>query len=393
MRDEEAARDLEFDRAALEVEAGLRRQLGFPPTRLNDVELTATYSTRSFRKGWRVAVDFSDGHARSIDILLGPAFPAAYPRSALVDRPEYLTWPHIEHDGILCLLPVMTEIDPDDPATVAVHLLGRSGRLVEELIEGSIVERDFREEFLTYWFYGANSKGPRIVSLLSPEPPSRPVHIWRDGNELAVVGETREQLEQWLRNHRGESDRRRADKIEPAGLIWLRAPPLPAAYPQLASDLPPLAANADETAKSVLQQVAEAAPESATLLLGAEGRGGTGLVAVTTTSDRPNRSQSGRVQQPLTKGFRDGAMPPEVAFARTYSATPVIRSNVERADAQWVHGRGKDPRTAMLLLKTVTLIGCGSVGSPVASRLARAGVGRLRLFDGRRTKLVERRAP
>lgn len=381
MPDEGAARDVEFDRAALEVEAGLRRELGFPPTRLSDVELKATYPTRSFRKGWRIAVDFSDGQARSIDILLGPAFPAAFPRTALVDRPEYLTWPHIEHDGILCLLPLMTEIDPDDPAAVAIHLLGRSGRLVEELIEGSIVERDFREEFLTYWFYKASSSGPRIVSLLSPEPPSRPAHIWRDGDGLAVVAETQEQLRRWLRNYRGEADRRRADKFEPAGLIWLPTPPLPGEYPQLASDLPPLAGNAGEMAQSVLQQVAKAASESATLLLGAEGRGGAGLVAVTTTSDRPNRSRSGRVKQPLTKGFREGAMPPQVAFARTYSATPVIRSNVERADARWVHGRGKDPRTETLLQKTVTLIGCGSVGSPVASKLARAGVGRLRLFD------------
>lgn len=381
MPDEAAAPDLEFDRAALEVEAGLRRELGFPPARLSEVELKATYATRSFRKGWRIEVDFSDGNARSIDILLGPAFPAAFPRTALVNRPEYLTWPHIEHDGILCLLPVMTEIDPDDPAAVAVHLLGRSGRLVEELIEGSIIERDFREEFLTYWFYKANSKGPRIVSLLSPEPPSRPVKIWRDGNDLAVVGETREQLEQWLRNYRGETDRRCADKIEPAGFIWLPAPPLPSEYPLLASDLPPLAAPAGEEAQSVLQHVAGSATESATLLFGAEGRGGAGLVAVTTTSDHPNRSRSGRIQQPLIKGFREGAMPPDVAFARTYSATPVIRSNVERADAQWVHGRGKDPRTATLLQKTIALIGCGSVGSPVASRLARAGVGRLRLFD------------
>lgn len=381
MPEDRAARELEFDRAVLEVEARLREDLGFPPTRLTEVELKAAYSTRSFRKGWRIETEFSDGEKRHIDLLLGSSFPAGYPRTALVDRPEYLTWPHIEHDGILCLLPLMTEIDSDDPAAVAAHLVGRSGRLVEELIEGSIVDRDFREEFLTYWFYKATPMGPRIVSLLSPEPPSRMVQIWREGDGLVVVGETDVQLERWLRHHRGEADRRRTDKFEVAGLIWLPEPPVPSDYPLLASDLSKLAAQAGEAAQSVLQNVASSLPEGAMMLFGAEGRGGPGVIAVTMTSDRPNRSRSGRVQQPLIKGFRDGALPPEVAFARTYSATPVVRSNVERADPQWIHGRGKDPRTAALLQKTVTLIGCGSVGSPVASRLARAGVGKMRLFD------------
>ena len=70
-----------------------------------------------------------------------------------------MTWPHVESDGILCLLPNMAECDPDDPYGVAENLLNRSVRLVEELLEGTIVERDFREEFLTYWAYKAHAEG------------------------------------------------------------------------------------------------------------------------------------------------------------------------------------------------------------------------------------------
>ena len=48
-----------------------------------------------------------------------------------------------------------------------MDLLNRSVRLVEELLEGGIVERDFREEFVTYW-------GPSITD-------------WNDGTEKRFV--------------------------------------------------------------------------------------------------------------------------------------------------------------------------------------------------------------
>jgi hypothetical protein len=59
----------------------------------------------------------------------------------------------------------------------------------------------------------------------------------------------------------------------------------------------------------------------------------------------------------------------------------VRRLQVDRADARWIHGRGRDPRLERLIASTVVVIGCGSLGSSVAARLARAGVGRLHLVD------------
>lgn len=59
----------------------------------------------------------------------------------------------------------------------------------------------------------------------------------------------------------------------------------------------------------------------------------------------------------------------------------MVRSSVQRADAVWIHGRGQDPRTERLLSSTVVVIGCGSVGAPVACSLAQAGVGHLVLVD------------
>ena len=84
---------------------------------------------------------------------------------------------------------------------------------------------------------------------------------------------------------------------------------------------------------------------------------------------------------PLTKGFRQGRMTKRVALSRYFGAGPAIRSSVQRADATWVHGRGRDSRSPRLLDSTVVVVGCGSVGAPVACLLAQGGIGRLVLVD------------
>lgn len=369
---------LDVRRAALEVEAALR-VAGVTAERLTEATIKAAYPRRRFVLGWRINASFPDEIERRIDLLVGPSFPSTYPRTALVDRPEHLTWPHLEQDGVMCLLPVMAEIDATDPASVALNLVGRSARLVVELLEGKIVDRDFREEFLTYWFYASDGDAPRVLSLLDPAPPSRIVRVWRDGKGLAVVGENDDQLERWLRKRFGSADSRKAYRIEAAAFLWLPEPPLPAEYPATGADLLTLAPGTGELGPLV--DAAATLPEEMLVVMGAEGRGGAGLISVTTTSARYDRSRSGRVEKPLTKGFRDRTLPPDIAAERTYSLAPLLRSTVTRADAAWIHGRGKDPRTTELLGRTCTLIGCGSVGSSVAARLARSGVGKLRLVD------------
>src|SRR3546814_20173583 len=90
----------------------------------------------------------------------------------------------------------MAEWDPDDPSAVALGLLHRSIILIEELLEGGIVDQDFREEFVTYWGYKAHSQGKSLFSLIAPGPVSRRVRIWR-GKGLEVVGGDEESLAAW----------------------------------------------------------------------------------------------------------------------------------------------------------------------------------------------------
>ncbi len=309
--------------------------------------------------------------------MVTAGFPTVPVRTALVDRPDFMIWPHVESDGILCLLPNMAECDPDDPSEVATNLLNRSVRLIEELLEGSIIDRDFREEFLTYWAYKAHTDGARLFSLLRPEPPSRAVRVWR-GKGIEVVGEDTESLVEWVRRRFGTGA---TAKTEEAAFLWLGEPLLPAAYPETASDLRNLSTAVGDDALQILEHAVTGEPDHLVAILGAQGRGGTGLIGVKVPNPKQLKTRPRPTAEPLSKGFRPGRAPKRLLVDRFFGASLVIRSSVQRADAPWIHGRDRDPRTARLLAAVIVLIGCGSVGAPVACAAAQAGVGRIVLVD------------
>ena len=307
---------LQWRRAALQLEARLREVTEQVPERLDGRAIARCYPRRSFVAGWRVGFNFPDDNLRRIDVVATVGFPSIPVRTALVDHPPFMTWPHVESDGILCLLPNMAECDPDDPYAVAENLLNRSVRLVEELLEGTIVERDFREEFLTYWAYKAHAEGSHLFSLLAPAPPSRVVRVWR-GKGLEIVGEDAETLAQWVRRRFGaEIDA----TTEEAAFLWLPTPPLPADYPNTASDLRALAVATGEDAVAALGQAAGGEPDHLVAILGATGRGGAGLVAVRVPNPKLLGSHPRSAPEPLSKGFRPGRTPKSVLLNRYFGA-------------------------------------------------------------------------
>ncbi|MFC3692513.1 ThiF family adenylyltransferase [Chenggangzhangella methanolivorans] len=356
----------------------MRERAGQAPERLDATTIGSDYPTRDWiAAGWRISVAFSDGVTRRVDLLAGAHFPTTPVRTALVDHPVAMTWPHVEGDGILCLLPNMAEWDPDDPSAVALGLLHRSISLIEELLEGSIIERDFREEFVTYWGYKVHSKGEALFSLVAPAPPSRQVQVWR-GKGLELVGEDQESLVAWIRHRFGDKT---PVKTEAAAFLWLETPPLPCDYPETAADLHLLAERIGKDAKAVLEEVAGHEPDEVLTLLGAIGRGGAALIGVKAPNPKRRNGRPRAPDEPLSVGFRPHHTPQPLLLRRFFGALPVMRTHVHRADADWVHGRGQDPRTRCLLGATVVIIGCGSVGAPVACALAQAGVGRIVMVD------------
>lgn len=343
--------------------------------RLGPTEMSG-YPKRPFSGGWRLSVMFSDGIVRRIDVLVTKLYPVIAPRTALVDRPPMLTWPHVEDDGVLCLLGNSHQIDTSDPLSVLDNIIGRSCRLVDELIEGSIIERDFREEFLTYWAYDLREPH-RHYSLLRPEGPTRPIRVWY-GKAFTLLAEDDVTIQKWMDNRFTE---KKKISTQAGALLWLDPAPLPAEYPHRASDLVAMAKRAGSTAIDALQTTLKPIPSSVTVVLGAEGRAGKGLMAVTVNRPSDNK-RTRRLVEPVTKGgFTAAKIPPSLLTERYFGSQPTKRSRVTRADASWIHGRARDPRTEKLRNSKVIIFGCGSVGSFVAATLVRAGVGNMHIVD------------
>jgi polysaccharide deacetylase 2 family uncharacterized protein YibQ len=119
------------------------------------------------------------------------------------------------------------------------------------------------------------------------------------------------------------------------------------------------------------------------VVLGAETSHGCAYVGVSVP--RPLQQQFGnnprrRAADPMTKGFRASHIPKEI-FAKRFLSSPAVLRGVERADSAWIHGRGQDSRAFSLRPCRVMVLGCGSIGGPVAIALAQAGVGNLDLVD------------
>lgn len=337
--------------------------------RIAEERLRTAYPNRAFAAGWQVATDFS-GVIRELDLLVDREFPFSQPRIGLGGPEQFLVWPHVEEDGILCLPEKPSAHDAIDQAKTA---LSDSYELVS-LNLASPPRHHFQDEFLSYWARDLRTKGLPMTSLLRPRAPSRRIVVWH-GKVWNILAENEEALHAWFQSRFGRKEK--PLDAETAALIWLPQPLCPDEYPRTASDVWALSRDTQDGSQ-VLQELAANVPRRIVVVLGAQSKNGPCLAAVTVSST----GFSGKKRNTIQKGFRPGHLPPEIASGRFWNAgSQVSRSEVSRADPSWVHGRDRDSRQQILGNAKVILIGGGSVGAPVASQLAMAGVGRLVIVD------------
>ena len=352
---------------------------GFPNAGRLPPHITKGYHNGKFSSGWRVPVAFSDGVCHELYVLADGEFPYTSPRIAIADGPDVLVWPHLEEDGLLCILPSDAAVSSQNPAIVTEYILGEACRLIEESISGSNVE-DFRLEFLSYWMRAADQGATNFISILEPEGPSREIAVWH-GKSAHVVGENPEALERWLPRWGAKPGESQKYKFYKGVLLWLPEPLLPNEYPQTASNLKTLARERSSAAKDVLTKLAASNAESIDVLLGGPTANGACFGATTIRSPHLRILQRGK-RNTLEDGFRPGHVPPDLSVNRYLSrGVKVTKATVKRADHSWIHGRDQDPLQERLSRVRVAILGCGSLGGGLAKLLAQAGIGNLLLVD------------
>jgi molybdopterin/thiamine biosynthesis adenylyltransferase len=334
--------------------------------------LKSLYPNRDFREGWRVAAEFSC-EARNLNLLIDAEFPYNQPRVALDDKAAFLTWPHVEEDGVLCL---GADRKHRDCVGQTQRALSAAHKLVSKSIAGE-TRADFQDEFLSYWGRHPGTKGVRFISLVTPEGPSRKIAVWR-GVQAFIFAENEGDLRKWLLNR--FTSWKTPPSIEGAALLWLPEPLFPEEYPKTASQIWNLAKAPKGEGRGILRDLTGKSQNEVPILIGAQTKHGPCLAGVTVSS--PRKTLPGKRGSTIENGFRKGHVPASIIAERYWSASsPIVRSEVSRADASWVHGRGRDVNQERLSGSTVILIGCGSLGAPVAIQLAMAGVGNLITID------------
>lgn len=278
--------------------------------------------------------------------------------------------PHLEKTGKLCLVPnTGILIDASKPRSIIGEVLERARALLVKGLSGDNKE-DFLEEFLAYWdadeklesICDANGQ-TRIVSLTAFVKGGKPFNLLADNFEAAQTWASKLEL-------------KIAQRYEALFVRFNKA-----FYPP---DFDKSVLNSEilELIKSLCSAATQRTlntwlwrkklPAFLILSLPLKQNQGTILIGV-----RFEQSE-GKAKEQAQKGFRPGLAP---AFREIHAArkSAVTKISVNRLDASYLLTRGGT--TENLLAKSVTLIGCGAIGSHLSVKLAALGIGRIRLVD------------
>lgn len=341
---------------------------------LNDSELAA--HGKQFTAGWQLPELLGLGKYR-LRLLLPDEFPFSRPRVAIYPAEPVLKWPHLEKGGLLCIAPDNAPHLPENPVDSVVRAIERAQVLIQACLEGRGFEQ-FEDEFVSYWDHWARAEQP-VRSLCRPGGPSRLVRAWFGnwfGKPFILIAEDDANLRTWLEGFFGEKMASKHFIPREIPFIWLEKVPRPVEYPSNVDALVRLVQSDGESQLLLEGLLLDQAASNKTVLFGCDTRQGVGLGAVHILKPQTHRGGG----DPLTKGGFRGTVPKPHLLAR-YSAVKVIGSNVIRCDPLWVHGRDHNPFVGALSKKSVVVFGVGSVGSSVATLLAKSGAGKITLVD------------
>jgi sulfur-carrier protein adenylyltransferase/sulfurtransferase len=276
---------------------------------------------------------------------------------------------------VLCLLGDASTTDPLQPRAVLTQLLEDAFELIAASERGENISH-FKDEFLTYWNHATEKPGTPYYSLLGDSERTRVIECWVT-NDALYVGESSDAVLIWLRRRFG--DLPMFSETSAGLLIWCPEVLLPAEYPKKTADVLALAQQIGRD--SLLMRLAAQDPVQIPIVLGFRTQHGRCYAALTIHSRR-NLNFYGHKRQVVGKGFRAAGAPAGLkAIQYLSSARAIQKSNVERVDHDWIHGRDMDVKQERLKAARVLLFGCGSLGSFVAYQLAMAGVGDICLVD------------
>lgn len=333
---------------------------------------TAILEIRGFtpqNDGWVGGLKLEDGSTWTLKVVLPTDFPDRLPEVYVLSK---FTGPiaHIEKTGKICIAPEDgILIDAERPADVLVQALERASDVLIRR-DDATQTAEIESEFLAYWseIYGSD-----VLSICPPDTPTGPIYVGHIelNRSTVLIAPSKITAENWCKAVGCV-----ISKPPEAFFIQLDALPSPPRFDDqlsLRQGLELLASHTSAANMSALRKWLQEAKLPAWIVFSAKQAAGGDVVSAIYVPELPKKARN-----QLHKGFRKGRVPPGLAAKRAMGES-VQRFGVLRGDTAYVMPRGGADMS--LLQKTVTVVGCGSVGSHIAQSLAESGIGGLRLVD------------
>jgi hypothetical protein len=329
------------------------------------------YGYKNAGAAWSVRIA-PGADERRIDVIADPNYPYARPDIGISDLPlDERPYAGIFSNDTLCI------DSPDRPFPIStddsmiIEVLDRvRERMVISTPEDAIEAR--RPEFDSYW--NSRSKTLPIFSLLDDRGPSREI-FYATYSPGTFCAETRDDLVGWLVNSGRKVPTRvcRSVVLDLAASITTR----PETNLELLNAVEALG-NAHDI--EILKSVALATDVPVPVVLRVSTPDGTSQVAA--WLDDPRVSVGKKKVTQKWHGFAKGHAPVGQIAPRFFLASgKLTRGGVKRVDPAWLFSRGGYIYSEKLLQSKVVIIGAGSLGSSVARRLVKAGVGNMVIVD------------
>lgn len=341
---------------------------------------------------WTIDLDVPAWPIRSVTLRLPTDFPD-HPCELFVDKEYFLSVPHIEEDGRVCLGICTKPGDHENPVRAVCDAIDRfRNELLEPAVIGNWCDSQFHKERASYWaqFCSMQSKrGGRRPVAGSTLVDIKHLSTCAEGKMVAYVfnnegiKEPRLQIAsfgdsspQHLATRHGwahgtEVHGQALFVPLPEGELWT-----PKTWPREFSELEALVVRATDSKMCLTDWVVKV--DGFHVLRSKEHE----------RSKRNVRrfSKPPLLHRPVVVFIGVGStifgyqlFSPQTASSKTLLIEPV---DVERVDADWALARDQQLTTLHRRRAIrVLLLGIGSLGSPLAAAIARAGVGRLDVVD------------
>lgn len=315
---------------------------------------------------WNLVAHAAQLGGKPARLVLPLDFPAR-PAEVHVDRDLCLVLPHVEESGKVCLGSSAKPCDYESPAHAVADTLLEFEAFLEKCADLAWVKAEFQRERLAYWARYClaykrrrGSPAPRAVQAALG-----PFNGHTEGNlaGYAQGGKGQRSL-LWLATMNGADANVLANRHQWAKGLMQRGNVLFVEMPESARWTPQ---DWPQTLADLEQRVAEWTDHELSIVSWIQGK----------KDGQRKPYLIILVQGTVAFGFC--LAPPLVPVLTTAGLVPVV---VERVDPSWALARDHELGTILSRReRRVLLLGCGSLGAPVAELIARAGVGNLTLVD------------